>query len=149
MPADEVTAVTVENGKGKLEMTRGDDGTWSLAGMAAGETLDDSKVATLTNRVASIYMQRPLGNQPKPEYGMDKPGATVTVQTKDKEGTAGSYTLKVGAKSADGASYTLLASQSPYYVQVADYTAEEMLTWSLKDLYVVPTPAAERDGAGT
>jgi len=141
--ADNVTAVTVENANGKLELTRGEDGKWLLKGMAAGEILDDSKVATLVNRVASIYIQRPLGTQPKPEYGLDKPSATVTVQTKDKDGKAGSYTLQVGAKGADGTSYTLLASQSPYYVQVADYAAAEMVTWGLKDMYAAPTPTPE------
>jgi hypothetical protein len=72
---------------------------------------------------------------------MDAPSAVLVLRAQSPEGTATTYTLQVGSKSTDN-SYVLKSSDSPYYVRVAEFTAQD---WVEKDregfLELPPTPA--------
>jgi len=146
-PADQISAITLQNKNGLFELQRGDDGQWTMKDLPASEPLDQSKVSTLIGRAGNVYIQRPLGKTAKAEYGLDAPAATVTVQSTDAEGKSNTYTIQVGAQSADGASYVLFCSASPYYALVADYSVEEMLTWTQKDFLILPEPTPADQGA--
>jgi PAS domain S-box-containing protein len=50
-----------------------------MAGLAEGEIFDLSGFTTLLSRIASLRMTRPLGKTPEASYGLDNPGATVTI----------------------------------------------------------------------
>lgn len=70
---------------------------------------------------------------------MAQPQAVVTLKTAD-----GDYTLQVGAKNPDTNNYVLKASNSPYYVWVAEPTANDFVTKSRADYLAqapAPTPA--------
>ena len=68
------------------------------------------------------------------------PSAVLVLRARSSEGTETTYMLQVGSKSTDN-SYVLKSSDSPYYVQVSEFTAQD---WVEKDregfLELPPTP---------
>jgi hypothetical protein len=66
----------------------------------------------------------------------------LVLQARSEEGTATTYMLQVGSKSEEDSSYVVKSSESPYYVRVAEFTAQD---WVEKDrqgfLALPPTPA--------
>jgi hypothetical protein len=147
VPVDQITTLTITNKNGTLEFSRDANGAWTLKGLPAGQTLDDSKMATIANRVASVYLARPLGKTEKPAYGMANPNAVVVFTGKDKEGKETTYTLTVGAANSTDNTYVVLTSNSPYYIAVADYGVTEMINWGMQDYIKQPTPTPEATGA--
>ncbi|MFQ5812255.1 MAG: SBBP repeat-containing protein, partial [Anaerolineae bacterium] len=110
----------------------------------ADETLNENNVKSLTSRVSSLRMLRPLGKTGQDDYGLDTPNAVVTVQTRDEEGNTKSYTIRVGAKSDEDNSYVVISSESPYYVRVSEYTVKDFVEKVRDDfLELPPTPTPE------
>lgn len=141
VPQDKIAKMTLENSNGKLTFTKNDQGKWTMAELAAGETLDEAKVTSLIQRAASINMIKPLGKKDQAAYGMDKPQAVVTFETGDK-----TITLRVGAKDPADNTYVILSSESPYYVRVSEYTVKDLVEKKRDDFLQVPptpTPAPE------
>jgi hypothetical protein len=140
VPQDEIVAFTLENQNGTFEFQKEGE-EWTMAGLAEDETLNASSVTSLLSRATSLRMLRPLGTEPQPSYGMDAPGAVLVLHTRSPEGTETTYMLHVGGRGQDN-SYIVKSSDSPYYVLVAEYTAQD---WVEKDregfLELPPTPA--------
>ena len=124
IPQDQVVALTLENADGRLQFTRISTDTWTLQGLGAAEKLDQNQVLSTISRATSVSMDKPLGKQDKPEYGLGKPSAVVTLQTQGDQGKT--YTLSVGAKDEKDSSYVVKSSESAYYVRVSE--------WAVKDL---------------
>ncbi|TEU17985.1 MAG: DUF4340 domain-containing protein [Anaerolineales bacterium] len=138
---DDVTKMTLENTNGTFTFTKDDEGTWTMDGLAADETLDENKVTSLIQRAASVNMTSPLGKEKKATYGMDEPNAVVTLETGDK-----TITLRVGAKEPDANRYVVISSESPYYVRVSEYSVKDLVEKTRDDfLQVPPTPTPEGD----
>ncbi len=136
VPQDEVVSARLENSHGTVELTKDEQGNWTLADLQIGEQLDVGEVNNVVNRTASLYMLEPLGKAELPEYGMDNPTAVVTL---DKG--AEQITLRVGAQNPDDRSYTVKASTSPYYVRVSEYNVQAMVENAREDfLQPPPTP---------
>jgi hypothetical protein len=143
VPRDQVVAVTLENENGRFEFTRDGD-AWAMQGLATDETLDETTVETVLSRATSVAMLRPLGREEKAEYGLGKPSAVVILQTRSAEGGDKMYTLRVGAKDPEDNSYTLISSESPYYVQVSEFTVKDWIEKVRDDfLELPPTPTPE------
>jgi hypothetical protein len=141
VPQDQIVAVTLENRNGTFEFQKvGEE--WTMAGLAEDETLDTGSVTSLVSRTTSVRMLRPLGTEPMPSYGMDAPGAVLVLQARSPEGTATTYMLHVGARSGEDNSYVLKSSESPYYVRVAEFTAQDWVETDREGfLELPPTPA--------
>jgi len=142
---DQVAGMTVVNGQGTLTFvkeaaaTEGAEASWTLAGVPQGETLTTETVRLAVDRATAVTMVAPLGKERKPEYGMDTPLATVTLQKAD--GTP--VTLLVGAKDASDGSYVVKASTSPYFVRVSEYNVTALVEYGIGDfLQAKPTPTA-------
>ncbi|HEX9115247.1 MAG TPA: DUF4340 domain-containing protein [Anaerolineae bacterium] len=139
---------TLKNANGEFSFTKDASGKWAMAGQAASETLNQDNVTTVTNVLTSLAMTAPLGKTAKPEYGLDHPLAVMTLTTKTGNKT---YTLTVGAlqKGADGAnSYVVKSSESPYYVQVSEYTVKTLVDQKRDGfLQLPPTPTPGPAGA--
>jgi len=136
---DDVTKMTLENANGKFVFAKDDQGHWTMEGLAAEESLDETKVTATLRRAASIRMIEPLGKEAQPDYGMDKPSAVVTLETEEK-----AVTLRVGAKDPDDNSYVVISSESPYYVRVSEYTVKDLVEKRREDfLQSPPTPTPE------
>jgi hypothetical protein len=133
---EQVTRIALENANGRFEFVRDEAGTWSMAGLAADETLRSSAVTSLVSRISSLRMVAPLGTEEEADYGLASPAATITVQAGDQ-----SYVLAVGALRAEDNAYVVKSSASPYYVRVAEYTVGEYVDKTRDDfLELPPTP---------
>jgi hypothetical protein len=143
VPADQVVAVTLENANGRFEFTKTND-TWTMQGLAAGETLDQSQVTALVNKARYVVLSRPLGKTADPAYGMDTPGAVVTIQAHSEDAGDQTYTLTVGAKDTTDSTYTVKSSESPYYVRASSYSVEDLVQKDHEGfLLQPPTPTPE------
>jgi len=145
IPEDQMVSVTLQNANGPLTLTKGEDGTWTLADLATGETLNQSAITSWISRLASVRMSAPLGTEAQPGYGLDSPTVTVQIETKAQDGTTKAYTLQVGAQDEQGQTYVFKSSESPYYVRVDQYTVSDWVEKKRADflqLPPTPTPAA-------
>jgi hypothetical protein len=133
---DDVTGLEVRNASGTLAFTRPAGGSWELAGLPAGETLDQAKVDTLLQQVTTVRMARPLGTEDRPEYGMANPLAMVVIRAAGKE-----VVLTIGAQEAADLSYVVRSSESPYYVRVAVSSLRDVVEKGVAG-YLVPPPTA-------
>jgi len=139
VPQADVTGMTLENANGMFTFSKDDEGHWSMAGLAADETLDETKVTALLQRAASVNMIRPLGKEALAAYGMDEPNAVVTLETGAKV-----ITLRVGAQDPADNSYVVISSESPYYVRVSEYSVQILVERTRDDfLQLPPTPTPE------
>jgi hypothetical protein len=93
-------------------------------------------------KATTVTMVSPLGKEEQAGYGMDEPNAVVTLKTADK-----TVTLRVGAQDPGDNTYVVKSSESPYYVRVSDYAAQNLVENAGDDFLVVPpTPAPEAEG---
>jgi hypothetical protein len=144
LESDQVVALTLENDSGTYAFAKDADGAWSMAGLSSEETLNEGEVSSLVTRISSVRMQRPLGQDEDPGYGMGDPQAVVTVQTRDEEGATETQILVVGAQDAKDNTYVVKASTSPYYVRVAEFAVQDFVEETRADLIEQPpTPTVE------
>ena len=54
-------------------------------------------------------------------YGLETPGAVLTIQTLDDDGNSGEYVLRIGTEDAQKEGFVMKSSESPYYVFLADH----------------------------
>ncbi len=142
VPQSFLTAVTINNPKGRLELRKGDDGDWMLQGIEEGEELDQARVNSLLTRAASVSMREPLGRQSLEEYGTGSPQGSYTLESEDDDGNVKTVTLTVGAAATGG--YYVKSSDSDYYVVVADFEVDDML--QADSAYVLKPPPTPTPG---
>ena len=140
--AADLTGFTLKNQIGEFVLTRGAGNNWQLAGLGAGETVDQDKVNNLVNGLTSLRMTKPLGKTEDAAWGMASPGATVTLQVRSGDQVK-TITLTIGAQDAADKSYVAKSSDSEYYVRVAEFSAQELVQATRATfLPATPTPAA-------
>lgn len=143
IPQDDIIKMTLENTNGTFTFTKDDEGAWTMDGLAADETLDETKVTDSIRRAASVNMTNPLGKEEKAAYGMDEPNVVVTLKTDEK-----TITLRVGAQDPTDKSYVVISSESPYYVRVSEYSVKSLVENTRDDfLQEPPTPTPEATSA--
>lgn len=149
LPADTLTAVTVENDNGTFEFRKEDDGEWVYAGLAEGETYAPVTFNTILSRLGNLTLSEPLGTEAEAAYGLDQPLATVTVTIESDEAT-GTHTLLIGARDEDSDTYVVKSSAADYYVRVSGFNVQEMVELTHEDLLqsAEATPEAGTNGAG-
>jgi hypothetical protein len=142
VPQEEITSLTLRNANGEWTFEKDDqddEGNWLLVGLAEDETLNTTAVDSLVRQASSVTMLRPLGKDSETVYGLDQPLALVTLQTGEK-----TITLHVGAADPDDNSHVIKASDSPYYVRISEYSANNLVDKTRDDfLTLPPTPTAE------
>lgn len=142
VPEADVTRIVVKNAQGEFALIKGAENKWALEGLA-GEAANDVLVTSLATRAISIYMVRPLGKEPRPEYGLEAPQATVVVEAGEK-----TVSLAIGARDESG-NYAAKSSGSPYYVRLSEYTVKDYIEKGRADLLqapATPTPATAPTG---
>ena len=138
---DELVALTLKNANGQFTFTKDEAGVWAMAGMVAGETLDQNAVTSLVTGASAVSILKPLGKEEQEDYGLQRPLAVVTLKTHSEAEGAKSYTLRVGAQDASDQSYILISSSSPYYVRVSAYTVSGWIEKERDDFLEVPPTA--------
>jgi hypothetical protein len=131
---DQVTALKLQNAQGTFEFSKTGT-TWTMAGLAAGETLDSTKVQAILTRVSPLSMLRPLGKTEKPEYGLAQPLAVLEITTAGK-----TYSVKVGALDPADTSYVVSSSESSYFVRVSQYYVADLANSGRDGFLLQPTP---------
>lgn len=139
MPQEDITSLTLRNANGEWTFEKDDEGNWLLVGLAQDETLNTTAVDSLVRQASSVTMLRPLGKDRETAYGLDQPLALITLETGEK-----TITLHVGAADPDDNSHVIKSSESPYYVRVSEYSANNLVDKTRDDfLTLPPTPTAE------
>ncbi len=140
VPQTATVALTLQNANGTFEFERQGE-TWTIKGLAEGETFSENNFSTLLGQVTSMQMMNPLGKEEEPAFGLDQPQAVVTLKTLegDEEQT---YTLQIGAQDEQDSSFIVKWSASPYYVQVASFNGTTF-TDKTRDSFLQPPPTAE------
>jgi hypothetical protein len=140
VPQTATTALTLENANGTFEFVKEGE-TWTLKDLADDETFNENNFTSLFSQASGINLTEPLGQTEEAAYGLDKPLATLTIKMADK-----TYTLNIGAKNEEDGSYVVKSSESPYYVRVAEFTAQSFIEKKRDDFLQAPPtvePGAE------
>jgi hypothetical protein len=124
--AADITGFTLKNRNGEFTLTKDAQDAWQLAGLNPGETLDEIKVTDLVNTLSSLRMTKPLGKTEDPAWGFAAPNAIVTIQVKNGDQIK-PVTLAIGSQDPADKSYVAKSSESPYYVRVAEFSAQELV----------------------
>lgn len=145
LSGDQVTGMVLENANGIYEFEKDpESGEWSLKDMPEDRQLNSSKVTSLVNRLSTLRMAQPLGKGEQPEYGFDQPNAIVTLVATDENDATTTYTIEVGAISAEGDNYYVRSSVSDFIVLVASTSLDDVVNDALEDfLQEVSTPTPE------
>lgn len=139
IPQDSITKITLQNANGEWTLTKDEEGNWLVAELAEDEELDTASVNSIVSRVSAVSMLRPLGMEAAPVFKLDDPSALVTIETTEK-----TVTLQVGAKFTEDNSYIVKSSESPYYVQVAEFSVKDLVEQNHEgfvSLPPTPTPS--------
>jgi hypothetical protein len=142
VPQDKPLSATIENAQGKWQFAKNAQSQWTQQGVVDAGKFDPNSVTTLLGRLSSLSMLNPLGKTDKPEYGLDKPTAAVTVVVSDTASTK-VYTLRIGTKDKDG-NYPVISSDSQYVVAVAGANIDPFVSAN-QDAFLLkatPTPNA-------
>ncbi|MDM8520802.1 DUF4340 domain-containing protein [Anaerolineales bacterium HSG6] len=140
VPQSATQQIKLENSNGTFQFDRVDDETWAMSDLAGDELFNQVGVTTMFNQLSPLRLVKPLGTENKPEYGLDNPQATVTIEADEP------YTMLVGNLTPDEQGYYLKASNSPYYVQVAKFTGDNLINKVRTDF--LETPPAEEAPVG-
>ena len=141
VPQEQVVSLTQENAQGRLRLEKDDSGVWTLPEESPVRPLDQTKVQSLVRKAASLRMVRPLGTEALASYGLQNPGAVVTLRTLDGDGNSGEYILLIGAEDGQEERYVVKSSESLYYVLVADSSVSDLVEKGSGDL-LEPPPTA-------
>lgn len=146
LPQTDTLAIALENPNGKFEFERDND-QWVMLDLAADEEFDQVAFNSLLGQVTSLRMLEPIGKEEEARFGLGQPRALVTLKTGDGQ----THTLYIGAKAEDDARYVAKWSESPYYVWIAEYTADNLVNKTRQDFIAAPaTPTPETDaGSGS
>jgi hypothetical protein len=136
LPAAEVVSLTLENANGTFRFTKEGE-EWMMDGLGDGESFDAGRFQTVLSRATMLSLVTPLGRDELPEYGMDAPAAVVTIKTGGD--AAKTYVLTVGAQDVQDQSYVVKSSESPYFVRVAQFAVNDLVTRA-RDAFLVATP---------
>jgi len=146
---DEIVGLSLENANGQFEFTKvggeeeGEEATWTMAGLAPGEVLNENPVVSMVSGLSNLRMVRPLGKEELEAYGLQDPVAAIRIRVPDEEGGTKAYVVRVGAHWEDETAYVVKSGMSPYYVLVSEYTANLWIDKTRDDFAQVPTPTPE------
>lgn len=143
VPQKDVERMTLENANGEFVFKKDNEGNWTMEGLDADETLNETQVTSVLRPASSVNVTEPLGREKQADYGLDEPAAVVALETVTK-----TVTLRVGAQDPDDSSYVVKSSNSPYYVRVSEASLKTLVERAREGFLQkppTPTPEAESD----
>lgn len=152
--ADRISVLAFTNITGTLEGSKDLSGTWQLSGLQSGESFSNTTFASLATKFTNLSFTEPVGKDLKPEYGFDKPQATITITVRpaadvtDTTAAPEVTTFIVGAKDESGGAYYVKSSKSDYYVKVNGFTLQDFVQKKREDYVLAAAPAAITVGEG-
>jgi hypothetical protein len=132
-----------ETGKhhGKTAAT---DAVWHGQGLAENESLQQSNVAALAEKIAGLDIDSVLGTEAQPGYGLDKPALVLRVQRKDGGKTL-EYRLGKREQQHD---YVLKVSGRPEYFRLPAHTGDALVKAAVRKQLVMAHAARDNTQAG-
>jgi hypothetical protein len=140
VPQSSILSASIENAQGKFEFAN-NAGAWTMKNMPGGAQFNQQELLSLLAGLGSLNMQSPLGRTARPEYGLDRPSATVTAIVSDTNATK-VYTLKIGAKDSEG-HYPVISSEATWYVKVPAASVEPFINARMETFLAEAAPAPE------
>ncbi|MDJ0766624.1 MAG: DUF4340 domain-containing protein [Myxococcota bacterium] len=140
--ADALHAVTVVNEKGHLTFTKDGGGSWVLGELPEKEALDQDKVKRFIDKVVSLNLKEPIGQEISPAFGLDS-GAAVQLDYTE-EGASQTIRFSIGGKK-DDTSYFAKADGNDFVVSVSKSSVENLINKDALDFKA----AEEEDGSGS
>ncbi len=132
IPQSTTVAITIENENGTIALEKvGEE--WTLSDLAAGEIVNQAAVTTLLNQTHAIRMTEPVGLITEADDLFTNPSATITIANDGQ-----SYRLQVGDPDPTTNTYLFSASNSPYYVNIAQFTADAFTTKARAEFLELP-----------
>lgn len=142
---ERIRQVTLENSTGSITVVPDGD-EWTLADLAPDESPLTANIRGLVSRATSINLNRPLGKQDDPIYGLAAPQATLTILADDEQGNPTTYTLLVGNKDPETNTYFFKASTSDFFVAIPGFTGDEFTGKSRAD-FIAASPSSPEESA--
>lgn len=131
----------LENGNGRFEFFRDEQGQWQMGELAEGELFNSNNLISLLTSLSSLNMAEPLGRESKPEYGLDNPAVRVSFEYTDPQGNPKTAELRIGGLDASGVYYVVSYSESPYIVHISKFTLDRFVERAREEfLQQPPTP---------
>jgi hypothetical protein len=96
--------------------------TWKVEGVPDDKTIKPEAPEKLASLLADLSFERVLGQEGKPDYGLEKP--VIEIELTQKEGET--LTYRIG-KIKDKEEYVLAVSNRAEYFQLANYTASSLI----------------------
>ncbi len=120
---DDLERVTVRNRHGELNLAKTAEG-WELAELPPRTEMEDAVARSFLTALGRLTLQRPVGREPKAEYGLES-GARVTLVKAGKEGAQAETIEYVIGDNADDRSYYAKAADREWVVTVPKWNAEQ------------------------
>lgn len=130
-PAD-LKSLILQNGHGRIELTRDGANRWQAVGVPAGKRLADEALNHFLNKACLVQLASYLGSEHSDgEFGLDKPLAELSL------GAAGTVVhLKFALGDATKEEFVAKVSDSPFYVTVHAHEVKALLDATLDALLV-------------
>ena len=123
---------------------KADQANWTGEKLAEGETLNQANAEALVDKLAGLSIGGVLGDEAKPEYGLDAPALVLSVQRKDGE----LIEYRVGKRDKEK-DYVLKTSVRPEYFRLPNYTGDALITAAKREQLVAAAKSAAEEGAAT
>lgn len=145
--SEKVNKINVKNAQGSFEFSKNADSQWQANKTESGGEFDATKWSSLLSAFTNLNLVEPVSKSIKPEFGLDKPAASITFSYVNESGEQATDELLIGNTIENG-NYYVKWSGSDYVFLVSGYNAERILNLKSSDYSTVPateTPAAEQD----
>lgn len=140
IPPDQLTAITLKNGHGTLELVKDDKNEWQIEGLKKGQKADAEAVKDFVETVSRIALTEYLGRQEKKEFGLARPLAVLTLGTQEE-----TVTLAVGSQDQETNTNVVKSSNSPFYVRAGSLLLAPVLERQKADLLAGRSRATEQE----
>lgn len=125
-----VISVEIENEAGIMSFLKEDSGAWSLEGLDKGMQIKQDEWKRLLKKVLYIRMDKPLGSEDEPKWGLDRPELILRIETKTSgvvQGDAEVLTVRFGKKDEQNNAYPAKSSRSRFFVSVPSYSVSDLM----------------------
>ena len=140
--------IVLENAQGTFRFEKNESGDWEYLDLPVGEEFAENNLKTLENSLKSLRMVQPLGEEQKPEYGLENPLARVEFSF-DADGTTRTIELLIGDRPEGiNGNYVIKSSESSFYVTASPGTVGTMVNRAGED-FLIPRPTATPESTST
>ena len=132
IPGSAVYKIQISNNAGEFIFEPDADSIWSAQPLEAGFQFDESKWSSLLSGFTTLRFVEPVSKSEKPEYGFEKPQASMLIEFSNENGETKTGELLIGSQDAAGNYYTKW-TDSEYVTLISSYNAERFFNLTAND----------------